>query len=143
MLEDYVAEGGMLVLPASSHRLKPGNYVYERNEDWSEANAVGGRFGVAFGGTPLSADSAVAASSHPLMSGVATLELAAGNALPVTAPAGQVLARAGSSSVVALVPAGSGEVLALGDLGVFGTARAEALNLGFWRNLARHAATRR
>ncbi len=47
ILEDYVRDGGMLVLTNSSNRLKY-NYAYEHNEDWQDINAVAGRFGVEY-----------------------------------------------------------------------------------------------
>jgi len=141
-LQDYVTNGGLLVLPASAHRLKFSNAVLEDNEDWAEAGTLGSRFGVTFSGSPLAGSSAAPSGTHPLLAGVTTLELAAGNALPVVAPTGLVLASSGGRPVMTLVSLAGGEVLALGDLGILGTAQAEALNLTFWRNLARWAAGR-
>lgn len=142
-LEDYVSNGGLLVLTNSAKRLRSTRTAYESNEDWADANFPGARFGVTFtapGTTSFSFASIVAA--HPLFAGLTSLELAAGNCVPLSAPAGQVLARVGPLPAVALVRHGQGEVLALGDVGALGSALTDPPNLQFWRNLAAYALSR-
>jgi hypothetical protein len=140
-LEGYVADGGFLVLTNGARRLKF-NYVLEGNEDWSDANALAGRFGVTFQAGPPPGDTAAVEGNSPLLAGVRELALTEGNAVPFEITGGEVLARAGEKIVAALVPHGpaGGEVLVLGDLGILRTPIGEnPANLAFWENLARYA----
>jgi hypothetical protein len=141
-LEDWVEEGGTLVLTNSAHRLKYANYVYEVNEDWPDVNELAERFGVTFASGGIAGTTATVSSGHPLMSGVTGLQLANNNGVRYTTEGGQDLAWAGSQHVVSVVPAGRGEVVVLGDLGILGSDGGEPRNLQFWRNLAQYARSR-
>lgn len=140
-LENYVTEGGLLVLTNSAHRLKYTNRVLDANEDWPGQNDLAARFGVRFLDEPIAASEARVTADHPLVAGIQVLALARGNALSFEISSGQVLARADERPVVALVPFGKGEVLVLGDLGLLGSA-GEPLNLRFWRSLGSYARSR-
>jgi hypothetical protein len=139
VLEDWVRDGGFLVLTNSARRLKYVNFAYEDNEDWADANAVAERFGVRFEAGGLGASPASVISSHPLVAGVSSLQLADDNGVRFTAIDAQELAWAGAHPVMSLVTAGSGEVLVVADLGILGAPGGEAPNLDFWRNLAAYA----
>lgn len=143
-LEGYVAGGGLLVLTNSARRLKYLNTTYEQNEDWSDANALGARFGIAFAAGTVTGSAANIVAAHPLTSGLTTLQMASSNAVPFTVAAGRWLARTSTQPVVALVPFGAqgGEVLVLGDVGILGSSSSEGANLPFWRNLAAYARSR-
>jgi len=141
-LEAYVQDGGMIVLANSAHRLKYSNFVYEANEDWSDANAVGERFGVDFYNGTLVGSEATAVGDHELMNGVTSLALATDNAVPYTIDSGERLAANGTRSVMSLVESGDGEVLVMADLGILGNRSGEPQNLVFWRNLASYARNR-
>lgn len=138
-IESYVRGGGFLVLTNSAHRLKYVNYVYESNEDWDDVNALSERFGVHYTIGGGGGSTATATGTHPLMSGVETLELAETNGVWFTASGAQELARVSVLPAVSLVVAGSGEVLVLADLGLLGSGTGEPANLVFWRNLADYA----
>ncbi len=138
LLESYARSGGRLVVAASAHRLKYFNRVLDGNEDQADQAVLAARFGVGLGTTSIAGDEADRAGGHALMDGVPRLELAPGNALPLSGPGVVALARAGGSTVAALVPAGAGEVVVLGDVGILSSA-GEASNLRFWTNLARWA----
>ncbi len=142
---DYVAGGGLLVLANSGHRLKYNNMVEEQNEDWADMNALAERFGVRFEQGSIAGQKATVQLSHPLVQGVAELELAEGNAVPFALEGGLVLAAVGSQPVVALVDYGrrGGQVLVLGDVGLLGSASREPANKAFWLNLAEYATHRR
>lgn len=142
VLTDYAASGGLLLLANSRYRMKYLNYLYEENEDWADAGALSGRFGVTWTGVALAGDRAGRAASHPLMQGVANLALAPGNGLVCSASSGLVLARAGGQPALALLSHGDGEVLAVADLGILGSPPGSAPNLAFFRNLARYARSR-
>ena len=85
------------------------------------------------------ANTAHAAGDHPLARGVSRLDLAELNGRALSAPGAEVVARVGGSPAVAVMAAGSGEVVVLADLGLLGNAGGEPENLTFWRNLARYA----
>jgi len=141
LLEAYVADGGLLVLTNSAHRLKYGSSKLEPNEDWAEANALAARFGVTYEEGDLEGRQAEAEPGTPLMEGVEALSLAGGNAVPFGLVEGQVLARAGSAPVAAWIEVGPGGVLVLADVSLLNVAGTETGNLRFWQNLA--AAARR
>jgi hypothetical protein len=140
-LEAYVAGGGLLVLTNSAHRLKYNNSVLDPNEDWSDANPLAARFGIAYHSGALSSTEAQTEGENPLVEGVETLELAETNGVPFSLAKGQVLAQAGGEVAVALVDygQGGGQVLVLADVGMLGHDEGEPTNLSFWRNLARYA----
>jgi hypothetical protein len=140
-LEAYVAEGGLLVLTNSAHRLKYNNSVLDPNEDWSDANDLATRFGITYHSGALSSTEAQTEGGSPLVEGVETLELAGTNGLSFSLAEGQVLAQADGDVVAALVDhgQGGGQVLVLADVGMLGHDGGEPTNLSFWRNLARYA----
>ncbi len=113
-------------------------------EDAADANAVATALGFSFGDRRIAGSWAPVTGSHALVSGLSGLALASGNGLPVRTASGQVLARAGTDVVAALLPAGTagGEVLALADASILGGQNPVTPNLAFWRNLARYARTR-
>ncbi|CAG0933406.1 Aminopeptidase S [Thermoflexales bacterium] len=142
-LEDYVANGGFLVLTNSAHRLRLFNRAFDDNEDWSDVNALAARFGVTFyertirtvRGTQVRVS-----GDHPLTQAVKYLELAAENGVPFTATLGLTLAQApGGVTVAAVIDRGQGQVLVLADVGMLDTANGDPINLPFWRNLAAYA----
>ena len=137
-LDTYVAEGGLLVLTNSAHRLK--YWVQDPNEDWSDVNALATRFGVSYQDGTVSSTMAQTTGDHPLMAGISTLQLFEENGVSFTLSEGQVLAQAGGEPVVALVDYGSagGQVLVLADMGIL----ASGDNLTFWQNLAGYARSR-
>jgi len=143
-LARYAEDGGLLVLTHSASRLRYGTAPFEENEDWDEMNALGARLGATFEDRRIDATEATTEGSHPLVSGIPSLALAAGNGRAVRAPAGRTLARAGSDVAAALVPVGpsGGEVLALSDLAILGGWTARPPNFVFWQNLARYARSR-
>lgn len=142
VLADYAAGGGLLVLTNARRRMKYLNFLYEDNEDWPDAAALGGRFGVSWSGAVLPGTAATTVGIHPLVQGIARLAMAPGNGVGFTVPGSQVLARAGSAPVLALRPYGSGHVVIMADLGMFGTPADAAPNTGFFLNLARWARAR-
>ncbi len=141
-LATYVADGGLLVVTNSAGRLKYGNRALDPNEDWEGANPLAGRFGLSFDAGSVGAARGQPVVSHPLLEGIRWLDLGGGTAVPLRlAPgsAGQVLAEAQGVPAAIVVDHGEGQVLALGDLGLFVAAGAESQNVRFWQNLAAYA----
>jgi hypothetical protein len=146
-LESYVAEGGLLVLTNSLHRLKYGTTGLDANEDWSDANALASRFGVTYQEGVLPGSQAQAVGDHPLMQGVSILQFGEGNGVPFGVQEGlrsQVLAQDGSSPVVVLVDHGDagGDVLILADVAILTAGWSDPVNLPFWQNLADYTRSR-
>ncbi len=142
LLDDWVRGGGLLVLTNSAHRLKYSNFVYEDNEDWQDVNDLAARFGVEYRSGGLNSSTASVVSSHPLVDGISDIQMANDNAVRFATTGGEDLARVIGFPAVALVEAGSGEVLVLADLGILGAPGGQAPNLVFWRNLAEYFASR-
>jgi len=65
LLTSYVEQGGFLVLTNSAHHLFRGR-AGVANEDWPDANAVAGPFGISFGRVPFTTIRARAVGDHPL-----------------------------------------------------------------------------
>jgi hypothetical protein len=148
-LEGYVAGGGLLVLTNSAYRLKYGNQLLDRNEDWEDVNALAERFGVSYREGMLSTDFAIEAQvGSPLVEDVSYLKLAVGNDVPFTVSQEDealAVARIGEELAVALVDYGQvgGQVLVLTDLSLLGAEWEMPPNLTFWQNLADYARSHR
>jgi len=141
-----VANGGLLVLTSSAHRLKLYNRMYDYNEDWRDVNALARRFGVSYEFETLPYRLIpVEKGSHPLVEGVTYLEMLQKNGVSLTLSEGLVLAQEDGKVMAGLVDYGDagGQVLALADVGMLGNASSTASrNLTFWQNLARYARSR-
>jgi hypothetical protein len=139
-LQDYVAEGGLLVLTNSAH-LTSYNWLAEDNEDWSDANALAGLFGVTYLEHPHAIGNAQVLGSSPLTEGLWELatSFSGDNGVSFAIETGQVLARRGEDIALALVDYGDGggQVLVLADVGWLG-----GENPRFWQNLASFARDR-
>ncbi len=140
-LQQYVASGGLLVLTNSRYRMKYVNQLWETNEDSSAASDLAQRFGVTWLGGTLTPASAPTRGASPLVAGVTSLALAAGNGVPFQFTSGDSLAQVGVQAVAVLLRpgGGSGEVLVLADLGILGAGANGPANLRFWQNLAGYA----
>jgi len=143
-LEAHVAQGGLLVLTNSAHRLKYNNRVEDPNEDWGDANSLATRFGVTYHDGVLEGTEARTRGRSPLVEGIEILKLAEANGVPFAVTRGQTLAQMDREPVVALVDYGDsgGQVLVLADVGMLGNSGEEPINLPFWLNLARYARSR-
>ncbi|CAG0927593.1 Aminopeptidase S [Thermoflexales bacterium] len=139
-LEEYVANGGFLVLTNSAHRLKLSNRTFDANEDWSDVNALAERFGVTFLEETIHDTQVQVTGDHPLTTGVKYLALAEENGVPFTTKTGLALAQAADgATVAAVIDQGRGHVLVLADVGILDTAYGDPGNLPFWHNLADYA----
>ena len=145
-LEDYVAQGGLLVLTNSAHRIGFAGRVLEANEDWEKINPLAERFGVQYTTGNLKENIArPEKNGNPLMKEVAYLELLEGNAIPFTMKTGEDLAKSNDQTVVGLVRYGDkgGQVIILADVGIMYFAKMGApYNQPFWQNLADYACWR-
>jgi hypothetical protein len=144
-LEQYVADGGLLVILNSRHRLKYSYAPLDENEDWSDMNALAQAFGVTFYDGATWGEIGQA-GDHTLVEGLETLRLAESNGVPFTYEEGESLAFMYGDPVMALVPYGEkgGEVLVMGDLGLLRNTydTDTPRNLQLWLNLASYALER-
>ena len=145
VLEEYVAGGGLLVVANSAGRLKYGASGLDPNEDWPDVNALANAFGLTYTEGVWRYAMASVQGDHPLVEGFRSLEMGNNNGIPFELDAevqAEVLAQIDGQPVVALLEHGSGQVLALGDVGILTSGWAEPRNLVFWQNLARYAVER-
>jgi hypothetical protein len=145
VLQEYVEDGGLLLLVNTAHRLKYGYPPLDQNEDWADMNALAELFGITFlEGTTWG--ELASPGAHPLVQDVEVISLADSNGVPFSYETGETLAEAQGDVVMALVPSGDegGEVLVIADLGILRASWAEevARNLPLWVNLAQYAKNR-
>ena len=138
-LEDYVSDGGLLVLTNTDHRLKYLNLPFDANEDWRDMNRLAERFGVSYRAGTIRGTSIIPSGNHPLVAGITGIRAIEDNGHWFSVESGEVIAMAIEGPAVAVVPHGAGEVVVLADLGMLGAAEEPAYNLRFWENLARYA----
>ncbi len=145
VLEDYVDDGGFLVLTNSATRLGPFARAREANEDATDLNHLAREFGIQFT-APVTGSEATVIGSHELVDGVETLAMVSDNAVGLRGIGGSgfTLAVTNDDPVMVLVQHGTngGEVLALGDLGMLISQGGQASNFSFWQNLVGYAASR-
>jgi hypothetical protein len=140
-LEEYVANGGFLVLTNSARRLRYGHTAAaDVNEDWADANALAGRFGVRYDDRRFSGEVfAAVQGGDDWVAGVTALETAGGNAVAFTAEGGEVLAALDGIPVAARLAYGraGGRLLVLADLSLLGARQIDTPNILFWQNMLR------
>jgi len=145
ILREYVQDGGLLVVVNSRYRLKYGYPALDDNEDWADTNALAGVFGVTFHDA-ATWGALASPGDHPLVRGLLDISLAESNAVLFSYETGESLADVHGDAVMALVPHGDagGEVLVIGDLGIFSAGWGEETphNLQLWLNLAEYARDR-
>ncbi len=115
---DYAQNGGTLMIMNSAFRTKLGEALYDFNEDWQDLNVLTNTFGVTFteygtGNEQMNAN---------LDGKEYILSLSPENTTFFSAPAGSVLAGTPGRASLAVVTAGSGKVIVIGDLMMVRTA---------------------
>ena len=137
-LEQYVSNGGLLIL--TNTRAVWGFYDYgmDENEDWEDMNDIAGRFGITFDAYLPYPGYTRVQPGHPITLGLSNLIIDSGNSIPFTMQNGQVLAGTDSAVLVGSVNYGAngGEVLALADLALLARDWQALMNLEFVANLA-------
>lgn len=142
MLEQYVKEGGFLILTNSYTNLAMNRMLSDTNEDSRLINSLAERMGIRFKLGVLNTGMVVSDSNHYLMEEVQYLKMFANNGVPFEVASGQVLAKANLHPIIALVDYGLGQVLVLGDIGLLVDYGGDAKNLDFVKNIARYASLR-
>jgi hypothetical protein len=143
-LVGYVDRGGLLVLTNSAKRVQMFRLTFGANEDWEDANALAGHFGVSYEEGVITVPNVRLQEEHPLTEGQSVVFLIEHNGVPFTMQNGMTLAEFDENQVMGLVDYGEagGQVLVLSDVGILGIVEAlppERDNFTFLRNLARYA----
>lgn len=145
LLQNYVAEGGLLVVINSSHYYASTILHASLNLSKRSVNAVLAPMGIKFrlGGTG-SDETARAAADHPLTQNATYLTLQGGNAVAFSMTNGLTLIRGAGNPLAGLVDYGSngGQVLVIAEIGLIQDSGDGAKNMQFIINIAHYASTR-
>ena len=136
LLEQYVKEGGFLVITNSYYNIAMNRTLSETNEDSRQINRLTERLGIRFKVGVLNANLVKSSSEHALMSEAEYLNMWAENGVPFEIETGEVLATAEGRPIIALVDHGLGQVLVVGDIGLLMDYGGDAKNLQFLKNIA-------
>jgi hypothetical protein len=145
LLQDYLAQGGFLVVTNSSCTYAIKRCTDDPNEDTKALNALleplGARFTLGLGPAD---DIALAVAEHPLTENATYLNYYRYEGVPFKLTQGLELVRSSAKPVVALLDSGSagGQVLVIADLGILQLDKKGAKNLDFLKNIARYARER-
>lgn len=142
LLEQYVNQGGFLILTNSAANLAMNRMLSDLNEDSLAINVLAGRMGIHFKMGVLTAPLVKSNSTHALMNEAQYLKMFANNGVPFEITSGEVLATVNLHPIIALVDFGQGQVLVIGDIGLLVDFGGDAKNLNFVRNIARSISTR-
>jgi hypothetical protein len=144
LLENYVRDGGFLVIANSSNNYVMLRRLEDPNEEARDLNTLLEAMGIhlAYGDTGEGIVRAVA--EHPLMKEASYLIQYPNNGVPIQMKSGKVLARSEGMAVIGLLDYGSqgGQVLVIADLGLL-QVDDSARNLEFIRNIAQYARWRK
>ncbi len=137
-LQQYVSNGGFLVLTNTEAVWGFYDYEMDANEDWSDMNAVAERFGISYDAYLSTSWSPPTQSGHPLMSGISELNNGSRYSVPFVMQGGSVLAGTPTATIAGIMNYGAngGEVLALADLALLARDWHSLMNLEFVANLA-------
>jgi hypothetical protein len=143
-LDDYVSQGGFLIVTNSTHRVKFGGSLLDANEDWADQNPLVSTFGITFQEDAYTGKKIRLDSAHPLMEGLTSLTFLEDNGVPFSSAEGRVLAWVDDIPAITFLESGSsgGEVLILADFGFLFSTGEGPVNLPFWQNLARYTIER-
>ena len=119
ILNEYVEQGGKLLVVNSANRLKLFNRIAEPNEDWSDLNVLTNQWGVNF--TTAGVDEATAAvTADGWLQQVSMVNLNPQSAVTFAVTSGEVLAGSRSRAHIAKLKVGTGTVLIFSDLSMLG-----------------------
>lgn len=145
LLDEYVLNGGFLLVANSARNFSSRTALDEINEDSRKLNPLLEPMGVTFRyGNIGGEDIALAAAEHPLTADASYLSYYEYNGVRFSMENGIELVRAASNPVVGLVEFGNkgGEVLVIADIGILQGDSNGAKNMDFLMNIAEYAKTR-
>ncbi|HNR02880.1 MAG TPA: M28 family peptidase [Anaerolineaceae bacterium] len=119
VLNDYLEQGGKLLVVNSGNRLKFFNWVTEPNEDWADLNTLTGLWGVTFTRVGVE-ERSITATPGGLFDRSTTVNINPVNAVVFSVNKGEVLAGSRERAHIAKVKVGAGEVIVLSDLSMLG-----------------------
>jgi len=144
VLDQYISEGGFLIVTNSSSSFAMTVPLNDENEDALNVNALLKAAGVEFKEGVMRGEVATPASEHPITNGIGYLTMYPGNGVPFDLNAGQSLFEVNRHPVVGLVDYGDqgGEVLIVADISLLFDNSGDANNLVLVKNIASYAHTR-
>jgi hypothetical protein len=145
LLDEYVKEGGFLVVVNSARNFSTRIALDEINEDSRKFNPLLEPMGVSFRyGNIGGADIALAAAEHPLTENATYLSYYEYNGVRFSMQEGIELVSAAGIPIVGLVDYGNkgGQVLVIADIGILQGDSNGARNMDFLQNIAEYAKTR-
>lgn len=145
LLEDYVSDGGFLIVTNMSRRINYDNIPADANEDMLDMNVIVERYGVTFTDDPIAATEYRIITDSPLFDGIESFSTGDGTAVKFTADAHPPLIGYGENSPLVTGfnhGENNGVILIIGDVGMFNTdffipgeRIFENVNLPMWKNL--------
>lgn len=119
IINEYVEQGGKLLVVNSANRLKFFNWVAEPNEDWLDLNTLTSQWGVQF--TRDSVDeTSVTVTADGLLDDVSTVNINPQNTVVFSVTSAAVLAGSQNRAHIAQIEVGTGTVIILSDLSMLG-----------------------
>ncbi len=135
VIKEYVNSGGTLILTNTAHRVKYYNTLYEENEDWADANALGKGFGITYLKPGTNTSNSSETTEDRLTKGVPVIYWYEGNGVPFSMVSGISLATAGGQTVLGRLEYGKGTVIAVADIGMLSAYPNELLNPQLVKNI--------
>jgi len=144
LLDEYVTEGGFLIVTNSANSFAMTRPINDKNEDVLDLNPLLNQIGVEFEEGTTHAQIAKPASEHVLTNGVNYLSSYPENSVLFTMDSGDELFEINGHPVIGIVDYGEqgGEVLIVSDISLLFDNSGDATNLTFIKNIANYAATR-
>jgi len=119
IINEYVEQGGKLLVVNSANRLKFFNWVAEPNEDWLDLNTLTSQWGVQF--TSVGVDEpSLTVMAGGLLDDVSTVNINPQNTVVFSVTSGAVLAGSQNRAHIAQLEVGEGTVVILSDLSMLG-----------------------
>jgi len=144
VLDQYISEGGFLIVTNSASSFAMTVPLNDENEDALDINALLKASGVEFKDGVMRGEVATPAGRHPIADGISYLTLYPENGVPFDLNEGQTLFEVNRHPIVGLVDYGDqgGEVLVVADISLLFDNSGDANNLVLVKNIASYAHTR-
>ena len=143
LLNNYVENGGFLIVTNSSNSFASTRPLNDINEDTLDFNPLLKQFGLEFEDGAMAAQVAAPANNHPLTNGVNYLNMY-GVGVPLNLDSGEKLFEAYGKPLIAIADYGEygGEVLIVADISLLFDSSWDGNNMAFIKNFSRYASTR-
>ena len=131
IIDQYVQNGGKVLVVNCGSRLKFANRVMEPNEDWNELNTLTEQWSVTFTGIS-GEDLRLSPKDSELLDGVNTIDVSSLTTVDFSVSQGSILIGTQDRAYLAEIEVGEGKVLILADMTLLGD---RETGLGYYRFL--------